>query len=115
MKIHERFHEKERYFLVTIVTKSLHNHKQCRLMKKFMQGKIIFLWQLYKNFPQSHLVKILETIHTKGKHILVAIVTKFLLRKVRYADEICFFSFDSQNKPKYCLSVSKIEATLRCA
>ena len=80
--IHERFHGRERYFCVAIVTKSLHNHKQSRFMKRFMKGKIIFLLQLYKNFAHSYLVKILETIYARGKHILVEIVTKFLHMKL---------------------------------
>ena len=42
----------------------------------------ISLWQMYKNFTQSHLVKILEIIHARGKHILVPIVTKFSIEKL---------------------------------
>ena len=44
-------------------------------------------------------MKILEAIHARGTHNIVAIVTKFLHRKLRYLEKI-IFSFDSQNKLK---------------
>ena len=44
-----------------------------------------------KDFAQSQLLKIHESIHVRGKDILATIVTKILNKKVRYVDEILFY------------------------